>query len=102
MHTQESRGKRSFLCCMLVCFIFGIVFTRVVNTHGVSDHFDVFINWVKVHTVQRVAASELEYLGQLTGLPIQIRSASWPGMVAVSAWSVAAISGIWQGVQVWL
>ena len=54
-------------------------------------HLYLFVNWVKTHTVYYQAAKELEMLGQYSGLPIQITSTQWPGVVAIGMWAWTAV-----------
>ena len=75
-------------CAIIVlAFFFGFIFARVCETEGLFPHLDVFIQWIRWHTTQRTIVAELEFFLQSTGLPVQLHSASWPGLVNVGMWA---------------
>ena len=77
-----------------LCFMLGImVGDQSDGGYFSCPHLQIFIQWVKTHTIHRRAAEDLEMLGQATGLPIQVTSSTWPGIIPVVLWCIAGIKG---------
>ena len=77
-----------------LCFMFGImVGDQSENSYVSSPHLQLFIQWVKTNTIHRRAAEDLEMFGQATGLPIQVTSSAWPGIIPVILWCIAGVKG---------
>ena len=87
---------QTFLIMLILCFCSGVLYARVVNTSGISSHFDVLVSWIQLHTTQWAAAKDLEQLGKITGVPIVITSPSWPGIQSM----VTSTIMLWLGSKV--
>ena len=81
------------LCIMLGIMIGDQSGNGYLSGYFNSPHLQIFIQWVKTHTIHRRAAEDIEMLGQATGLPIQVTSSAWPGIIPVILWVAAGIKG---------
>ena len=84
----------ALLVMVTLCFMLGRMFGgQGADSYFNSPHLQIFCQCVKSHTNHRRAAGDLEMLGQMTGLPIQVTSSAWPGIIPVALWLVAGIKG---------